>query len=197
MSKIETGRFSDLLRRTLGMKGVSDVASELSPEIAPALILESERPEWAFLKNEKLMGATYVQGNAAGLGSACRLRNPAGSGVMAVFSAIAVGTDAVGTNLIERNTDQGNLATVLPTVSRDTRFAALNTSALIQSSDNVGASGESFASFFTETRVAHFYLEAIVLLPGFQLQISGLSLNVSIRGYWVWLEKRLDILEAG
>ena len=51
MSKIETGRFSDLLRRSLGMKGQELVSAELAPELSPTWQVESAlNQEWDWAK---------------------------------------------------------------------------------------------------------------------------------------------------
>lgn len=197
MSKVETGRYSDLLRRTLGMKGVTEVAAELSPELSPVFVLETERPEWEFLKNEKLVGATFQKTGEVALASAVRLSNPAASGVVAVFSRMHINSAAAGIILWERNTDQGVLASLLPTVARDTRWEALTTSVLLQSVAAVGASGDSFGSTVNLANVPVEYVDSIVLTPGQQVQMTQLTVNTSIRGYWTWRERRLDALEIG
>jgi len=197
VSQIQTGRYGDLLRRFLGMKGVTEVAGELSPEISAVFILENDRPEWLFLKGEKLCSASFFIALNAGLPSAARLRNPAGSGVMAVIQRLEVSTQAGATLIEERNTDQGNLAAVLPTVTRDTRLPVLNASACIQSVANVGSSGEAFFSQRNLPDVPLVNASPFILLPGFQIQVSSTTNNIQLRGDWQWRERRLDVLEQG
>jgi len=197
VSKIETGRFSDLLRRYLGMKGVSVVSSELSPELSPILVLESERPEWEFLKNEKLMASVFAQGGVVGQNTLYRLRNPAGSGVVAVITRFMITTDLTEIVIAERDDDNGNLATVLPTVSRDTRLPVLNASSLIASqANNVVVTGESW---WTARLLANSDAPQdvqFVLTAGHEIDLVQLGANVAIRGWVHWRERRLDVLEA-
>jgi len=199
VSKIETGRYSDLLRRYLGMKGVSAVSSELSPEIAPTFVLESERPEWEFLKNEKLMAGVFTVASVALENSVYRLRNPAGSGVVAVVTQFTMGwTDSTAVGIVERDDDNGNLATVLPTVSRDTRLPVLNASSLIGSTgNNVTLSGESWWTNREEGNVSRVQHVDFVLTEGNELDFASVTVDRSIRGFVHWRERRLDVLETG
>jgi len=199
VSKIEVGRFSSLLRRVLNMKGVSDVSSELSPEISPVLTLESERPEWEFLKGQKLMSVVFAGRSVAGQNSAIRLRNPVDSGVVAVFPAggIIVGiTLNTSVILLERNTIQAALAEVIPSVARDTRYPQLAASALLASQgNNIAASGEAYWSIFLDDKAQTTVDVPFVLTPGFQLQLSSTSNALVLRGAFGWLERRLDQME--
>lgn len=196
MSQIQTGRYSDLLRRFLGMKGVTDVSAELSPEISPILVLETERPEWEFLKNEKLMSAVFALGGVVAENTVFRLRNPTGSGVVAVIARIEFSTDATTAFIVERDDDNGNLATVTPTVSRDTRLPVLNASVLVASGDtNVVLSGESWLTGRTIANVTNQFPAPFVLTAGNEIDIASIATNVVVRGFVHWRERRLDAME--
>lgn len=198
MSQIQTGRYSDLLRRLLSMKGVTDVASELSPEISPIFVLESERPEWEFLKNEKLMSNVFAPSPVAAQQTAVRIRNPSGSGAVAVFTRMWLSAAIPIGFIAERNTDQGNLTTVLPTVARDTRTQELNASALVASqTSNAAASGSSFWSSNLIGDTPAINNIPFILTPGNQIQITSLTVNAGLRGTLDWRERRLDVLEEG
>jgi len=199
VSKIETGRYSDLLRRYLGMKGVSAVSSELSPEIAPAFVLESERPEWEFLKNERLMAGVFSVPGVAAQNAVYRLRNPAGSGVVAVFSQFTMGwTNSAAVGLVERDDDNGNLGTILPTVSRDTRLPVLNASSLIASTgNNVTLTGESWWTNREAGDTSRPQRIDFVLTEGNELDFVCITVAISMRGFVHWRERRLDVLETG
>lgn len=196
MSKIEVGRYSELLRKLLSMKGVVDVSGELSPEISPVFILEAERPEWEFLKNEKVMSSTFAVNAVAAQNAVYRLRNPLGSGVVAVINTFMIQVESDSTVLAERSVEQGNLATILPTVSRDTRLPVLNASALISSqANNVVFTGESF---WTALLLANAFVPQVldfVLTAGHQFDLIEVDNNISIRGWVQWRERRLDVLE--
>lgn len=197
MSQIQTGRFSNLMRRYLGMKGVTEVTPELAPEISPVFILESQRPEWEFLKNEKLMSFVFGGVGVAAQNAVARLRNPPGSGVVATITAIRMVTDTLSIGLVSRDDDQGNLVTVLPTVSRDTRLPVLNASVLIPSQGNgIVVTGESW---WTNLAAANESVKDdvdFVLTEGNQLDFVSTTVNSSLRGFCWWRERRLDVLEA-
>jgi len=197
VSQIQTGRYADLLRRYLGMKGVTEVAGELSPEISPVFILESDLPEWNFLKGTKLMSGVWTRGPVAAQNSAVRLRNPAGTGVVAIINEIQGESNNASVIIVARDTDQGNLATILPSVSRDTRTPATDSSALIQSTgNNVATLGESFLTFQILATTTFRGTPSLVLTPGFQMQLTCLTVNSDIRGFFQWRERRLDVLEG-
>jgi len=197
VSQIQTGRFSNLMRRYLGMKGVTEVTPELAPEISPVFILESQRPEWEFLKNEKLMSFVFGGVGVAAQNAVARLRNPPGSGVVATITAIRMVTDTLSIGLVSRDDDQGNLVTVLPTVSRDTRLPVLNASVLIPSQGNgIVVTGESW---WTNLAAANESVKDdvdFVLTEGNQLDFVSTTVNSSLRGFCWWRERRLDVLEA-
>lgn len=211
MSKIEQGRYSDLLRRILGMTGSSVVAGELSPEISPGLSLEEERPEWEFLKGAKLMCAPLNIAGGVGTQTGFRFRNPANSGVVAIFGHLTpivdiitdAGAGAPSLVQFQRRTDDTiNLATTVSGIPRDTRYpsAAANQSAIIGSqTNNLGATnqGDIWHGGVSLNNLLPFQLTgSFVLTPGNQFNISIVTNNVSTRGGLWWLEKRFDQLEA-
>lgn len=199
MSKIERGLFSDLLRRYLGMTGESDVAGELAPEISPILLLEAERPEWEFLKSNRLMSCPFGLAANAGAHGTHQLRNPAASGVVAVITLVSISVEnqAGSTAFVSffRSVEGADLANNTPTISRDTRYLGVNTSALIGSAEATAATGDTWYSIRILNNTPLDVGLAFVLTPGNQVQISTLQNNVEIRGGWQWLEKRIDALE--
>lgn len=200
MAKIEIGRFSDLLRRLLSMSGVSTVASELAPEISPVFVLEQERPEWEFLKNAKLCTSQFSVTPVAAQFPQARLRNPPGSGIVAVFTDFnwAVGLTSV-VNLW-RVTTLLDMAGPANTMSRDTRLAALNISGLIatQQTSAVALTGDFFYHAVNNAGEDTMPIKVpFVLTPGFAIDIGGETVNSSLRGNFHWLERRLGALEVG
>lgn len=201
MPKIESGQFSSLVRRYLQMRGESFVLDELSPEISPVLVLEAERPEWQFLKGQKLNCCLIQTLPVAAQTSLFRLRNPAASGVFAIFEWIYFSTNSVATEVVFfRSTESGSdLANALGTHSRDLRWQPIgnNASALSASwANNIGASGLSFHRTFLAINAEREYRPAFILPPGFVFEIFTQAPNSDLRGSVNWLEKRLDDLEA-
>ncbi len=200
MSKIQTGRYADLLRKYLAMKGVEDVAAELSPEISPTFQLESELPEWEFLKGDKLMAGVSAVAGVAAVQSAVKLVNGIQSGVLCRFTKIQIICSPATIVLVERNLATANFTTLFPTVARDTRLPLLNASALIHSGQTGAVpTGESWWSTHFLSDVSQNVLqprESFILTPNHQLQITTNENNTSLRVTWFWIERRIDALES-
>ena len=199
MALIQTGRYGDLLRRVLSMSGVTVVASELAPEISPVFILEAERPEWEFLKGAKLATSQISVGGVAAQTTSARIRNPPNSGILAIFQLFQFSVENNATVLIAQRLTNNDLANVVATVLRDTRWPlVLNASALIASqTDNAGAfAGNFFYNEFALARTNHLLTVPFVLSPGFAIDIFIETVNVSCRGCFHWLERRQQPLEV-
>lgn len=196
MAKIEVGRFSELMRRYLSMAGVVQVTEELAPEISSVFILESERPEWEFLKGSKLCTSQISVTSVAAVQATGRIRNPVGSGVMAIIDKLNFSVDGNAVVICYRLETAVDLGFIVATMCRDTRFPALNVSALIASQDNVGTAGDFF---FHSHLLALTSLQLelpVVLLPGFAIDINCETNATSLRGNVHWIERRLGEMEV-
>jgi len=202
VAKIEIGRFSELLRRMLAMKGAEVVAGDLSPEISPTIELEGPTAEWSFLKAVRLQATNVVIAGAAATLSMCRLRNPLASGVIAVVDRISYSINGGGQNFrIVIGRDQVDLAIGGPTEVRDSRWqndAILSRSALSFSSTNLGVlfGGNTVIS---EHRISsttiYTYDTPIVLNPGDSLEAGSTSVNSGLQVSWAWQERMVPPLE--
>ena len=201
MAKIETGRFSDRLRRSLGMKGVVDVAGELSPEVSPVIVLEDNSLEWQFLQQVKACCSATLEPANAGFESVVQWLNPAGSGIIAVFSHVGVSVGPV----ININFGYALVAAALPTAGatavRDHRWStAADPTSVRVSRDNTGTVIALASSIFITRSPANrpfSWEQPVVLLPGEALQLgSGGSLALDIRATAVWTERALPALET-
>lgn len=201
---IQRGQFSQLLRRYLGMAGAQDVISELAPEINAGFTLESERPEWEFLKGAKLMSAFATIPAQAASSSYIKLRNPSapdvgGSrGAIAIFSHIVISCSQLAELRITTNVDTGsNLATTFKTVPRDRRFpnvAFPGNSSLICSGD-YATLGDAMYAFSALANSPHVCEVPFVITPGFDIAVESITQNTTLIVAFEWLEKRLDPLE--
>jgi len=200
VSKIETGRYSERLRRALGMKGVEVVAGELSPEISPVFILEDNSIEWKFLQQVRVCGSAIIQNGAAGNETLVRWQNPVASGIMAVFSHLDY------TASLDENFNFGftvttaGLATPGVTAVFDHRWdTGLNPTAVKVTRTSAGATIALGGSVFV-TRVAinnrYPWDGAVVVLPGEGLEFgSPGTFAVNIRVNARWTERHLPALE--
>lgn len=196
MAKIETAKYSDLLRRWLSMAGVSSVSSELSPEISPVFVLENSLPEWAYLKNEKLLAFHFSVGADAILRSTARMRNATATGVIAVCTHIVVSTNLLTNVNVFRN-EAGPLPNPTQIVARDTRWGSLETSALTGSQDNVAPTGDFFLTWRLAANSPQTFPMEFVLTPGFSLDVGTDDANVAMRGAIFFRERRMAELERG
>jgi len=203
MSKIEIGRYSALLRRTLGMKGTSDVATELSPEISPTIQLEQALdPEWDFLKDVRNVGVSErVAANPAGAAQMLIL-NPPDSGVVGVFDILLMsgitGTAEFTARLFANPAPLLNSAL---TVALDTRWGATATlanaalTATFVSILNIGTgAGTIFRHSILVNRLLPFK-PRVVLTPGFGLAFGTLTVNSTVFLSAYWKERQLPDLE--
>lgn len=201
MAKIEIGRYSELLRRALGMKGVTEVSGELSPEISPTWQLESDSDEWQFLKGVRIISSSLSIAAVAAQASRLQLVNPAASGVIAtVFPVVFTGGITVTLILRMVGTALAVLGTVGTSVPRDNRWnlPAGGASPLI-------LSGEASADAINAGFLVHigpvpanetFNLPVpIVLTPGSSIQWGSSVDNVAVTGSVHWKERQIPVLE--
>ncbi len=203
MSKIEVGRYSDRLRRTLGMKGVSEVAGELSPEISPVMVLEDVSLEWLFLQQVRACGsATVLVGNVANE-SIIRWRNPAGSGVIARFTHLdyfatqnVIHTWGYSTPAV------GDLPTASVTAVFDHRWAdsgGVDRTTIRTSRTSAGTTIALASSIFVaspQLQTAYQWDGEIILLPGEAVELgSSGSVDVNLNASARWTERQLPALE--
>ena len=199
MSKIEIGRFSNLLRRSFGMKGVVSVASELSPEISPTVQLEGPTAEWDFLKQVRGCRCAFDLSGAAGR-SRFRLVNLPGSGVLAVVKLVSMNPGAVTTLEIARGQVFGGLSGGRVTVVPDLRWGAVGatTTTMQFSSDNVTAADPAGDLIATTARASNnefSYEQEIVMIPGSSLDWGTTSNTIRLRTFVAWTERQLPALE--
>ena len=202
MSKIETGRYSDLLRRFLALKGVQEVAGELSPEISAVFILEDDRPDWSFLKAERLVGVGHFAASGATAGPTFRLRNPAGSGVLATIKIIegSVGPgDTLEIRLNAQNLDLGG--GIRNTSVRDTRdgflIGIVKSSCIFSFNTTVAPVGTTIYSMAAPTDEPRSYKEPLILSPGHSVDFGSLAVQAVTLNCWMsWIERALAPLEA-
>jgi len=201
LAKIEAGRWSEQLRRMLGMAGVTSVAAELAPEVSPTIELEGQSVEWNFLKavRDVYVGQT-IAGSALNI-SKWRFRNPVDSGVVAVMEYVELvptgGTAVLALNVSQVTVD---LDTVQPTAVPDSRWGPLTTgrSALVvtfQNSDPTVPGGQAVATSRALDSVAWQYPREILLLPGVALDAGSQSINRQVHGTFKWRERHIPVLE--
>jgi len=200
VSKIEVGRYSELLRRFLQQKGQEEIAGELSPEISPIFVLESDRTDWAFLKNERLGIVSINQTSGATPGPLFRVRNPLGSGVIATLSDIwvtlTVGPANLRVNFVQVNAQLpgGNLNGR----PRDFRWGPNFETVLLGSFDTttVGIGTRLFEGRLQADTNLHLQIP-VVIPPGFGVEMGTNAVQAQgLIANYMWVERQLTALEA-
>jgi len=202
MSKIEIGRWSEQLRRMLGMAGVDRVAGDLSPEISPVIVLENPTVDLLFLKGVRQCFGGHNLAAAGGFTSKWRLRNPTGSGVIAVINWLTLTPDPTTNLRVAVNEQTVNLTVVLNTTIPDARWNALNTanpqSTLVLSASNAQATGPA-GDLLVETQslanVEWMFPSRFPLLPGVSVDFGTSVANVAARMWVEWTERAFPVLE--
>lgn len=123
--KIEVARFNATLGRLLSLSGVENPAGDLSPEISAVICMESDRPEWLYLGNQRLVAGGLGLAATALAGGAGRFHNPAESGILAVFHTLTVSAATAPQRVVVRLTTPAvDLGTLVATAqaSRDSRL---------------------------------------------------------------------------
>jgi len=207
VSRIQSGRWSELLRRATGQAGVEVVASELSPEISPTWAIEGTTPEWDFLKSTKRLLAN-VDLDGAGCAS-WRLRNPDNSSAIAIVDQIIFGcnndTTAFTLQLEHGASDLGSLGFPIVVDSRwvpapYTDAAISSMSFTTTSSSSYITTGALLGTFYShggsggEKQQQTFHLP-VVLSPGWSLTLSTLNLGARVYGNVSYSERTLPPLE--
>lgn len=183
------------------MKGITEVSGELSPEVSPTIQLEGPTAEWSFLKGVRLAASGFRRTGAVGTLSSLRLRNPPGSGIIAVVTLLTVSADQDTDFELRIGTETAALPLVVATAVRDSRWnmqGVLAQNALDLSVTNAAGSigGETpIARVGVLGGTTFIYSVPIVLVPGDS--IDG-GLNTSDRTLvfsLAWSERQLPALE--
>lgn len=196
LGELGTARFNEVLRRTLGVD--SNPAPAISPELQAAIVLEMERPEWAYLQNAKrCMGGGLGVASGAAITSH-RLRNPATSGVLAVVEEVAATGAAAATVLLLRLStgaaDKANLLQRLPMDSRYGNYAGTDGGActLSPSYDNASGAFTSAGYIIPIQRTEPPVKLGWVLAPGSALDLESTAINQDVYCRWIWRERRIE-----
>ena len=204
MSKIETGRYSELLRKQLGQKGQELVAGELSPEISPVFGLEAAlwSLEWYYLKGVRALSGSDIIGANVLAGGHMRLTNPIGSEVLATVTRVSMTAKSIVEWAVNLEETGAILKSVGLSTARDGRWP--RTAALFQSALTISFTASSGAvptgqgilhrgSAIADTLQS--YSEQVVVPPGFALTWGSLTANVGVDLNVDWFERPVAALE--
>lgn len=184
------------------MKGQETVAAELSPEVSPVIVLEDNSAEWQFLQGTRLASSVVAVDAFTAEIPITRVVNPAGSGVLAVFSRIEViASDAGDVIALGPVLSLDQLTTLGATALRDHRWlsaGATGRNTIVVSSQTATPPlvlSESYWSARVIPNTTNAMVEPFILLPGEAVQWGVLTINTLMRSNIYWSERRLPALE--
>lgn len=196
--KLGTGAFDALLGRLLNIpQQQGGIAGELSPEISPVLVLEMDRPEWCYLKNERCCCGLASCAATVGQPALVTFRNPAGSGVLIVIDAVQVASNPANVPFAMTVFLGGQRAADLTTVSaftmpRDSRYQGARPAGRI-SFNLAGAGTQGTGVEIVTSSQGGMLLNTppIILTPGFSVDILETNTNLEIEVNFRWSEREL------
>jgi hypothetical protein len=202
-AELQVGRFDTLVRRLLSIKG-QQLFPNLSGELSTELTLESDRPEWAALKGEKLCGASGTWAALAANINQFQLVNPANSGHLVVVIDAQFSNDGPLADMMAVALLGGGLlgTTFTTAVVRDQRFNRTTTSPMVP----VGQSRGAQAAGITGGAVVYWtaaigiggtlrYSHPVILAPGQSLLVTNFVVAQGSRIGWSWYERPAESSE--
>ena len=174
------------------------VAPTVAPELFPCLTLENDRPEWGFLKGEKLGGAAIDVNPVAAQFSIVQLFLPATSRDIVVVKQIR-NRGTVAFNIAQGVGIGGGLGAFtanLGTGSRDFRWLnPLSDSLIIERTNNVAQPTVHRVLCQLVTVAGMTYDSPIVIAPGTALMLYTTALNVAMVADVSWTSRTAQVGE--
>lgn len=187
-NEISEGGLNQILNRRLAMEGYSP-SPTLAPEVMPGLVLESDRPEWGWLKGEQLLGFSQsLAAGGAGFFGQAWFTNPARSNTIVVIERISAHT--TGNHAIVRIAQSVDAGSVVGTLQnntwRDTRWGIQGILAIRTVVTTLPA-----LTYRTLAQVTPSfpYDEPIVLGPGTTCHIYGETAATAFAFSLAWTER--------
>jgi len=201
-NEILEGRFNRGLQRLLSMKGAA-VMNELGTVLTPSISVHADA-DVRFLESWDSFGFIAAGLANATTGSGVRVRNPATSGVIAVFTRVELGnavTTVGDTVVLEIGATAVDLAGANG-IGRALDTRTLRNSALIVSINpaagtpglGTGVAQYAFTAGAAVVETRRDFLDGfqrIVLSPGFAFQLRNSAVNQGININLLWEERTL------
>jgi hypothetical protein len=179
----------------------------LEDAVRAALVLEADRMEWGFLRNEFHAGQENTQPAVVGNLSMVGVENPDNSRVLVIVEApmfdSVTGNIRLAVRVRPRRVPRTGLITItstLPGVPRDTRWEDAGPSAVRGAASVITGTNPTLSGFgIGGTRaavsggppVAHDPGLRVVLGPGSDLWVWTIVVNQELRGSFMWRERPL------
>ena len=198
--EINSAKYSDLLRKLTELQGALRI--DLLEELRPVLVLENDRPEWFFLRKERIASGTASTTSGAGTLAECGIFNPPTSGLVVVVTGMQVMTSASVDIFRRYVTALPALAAVNNAGVRDTRvrpggpfvsttIVGAQVYQAVPAVVDGGIADKEFVLVINSAPVETIGPRGeIVLAPGTGVQLSDAAVGVStLRVNFDWYEK--------
>jgi hypothetical protein len=199
-NEILAGRFNRGLQKLFSMKGPSP-SPQIASEIIAAVILENDRIEHLFLRNERYFGGTSHSGGAVGAINQFQLFNPTGSNILAVVQLVLMTAD-VGDRFV-LTIDNAAQGAVQPAGTfMDTRyfkgqtFGTQASGLQLRFGQPAALTGMRIGEIDAVTLSSARWDQPVILSPGFGLNTQNVTLNVGSGVAFVWTERALEDSES-
>lgn len=197
VNEIQVGRQNAVLHKLLAMKEGAP-SPILAPEVIPVLVLESDRPEWAFLAGEALCWGFVEPGAVVGQIAYCELRNPAGSGVLCVVEEVVLASATASAFFALGIGSYAPLSAASASIVRDTRILPGRPSCSLASINTAASPGgiNGYKILQSTGSDPVIIRTPIILSPGTLLAIQTTNMNIGIRVSVSWRERTLEPSET-
>lgn len=188
LNQLLAQRYNTLAAALLGLDEQDGLGS-VAPELQPVIVLEGERPEYSFLKGELLMARNFSLAASAVLPGAIRIRNPLGSGIIAVVEHITLSSDIISELNVQAEAYLTDLATLFTAQARDLRAGTTRSAMCILSSANTAGVGTGMLRARALANSAVQWDVNFILAPGTGLELVQPTNNGLLAGCIVWRER--------
>lgn len=186
----EIGEYAldQVLTKRLTTPGGS-VAPTVAPELFPNLVLENDRPEWGYLKGERLCARRFTKLAVAAEFNAIQFYLPANAKEIAVIESIQA-RDANTFTVCRLVGIGGGLGGwVAQTVAvRDTRYNGERTSVIVEAVDNAVIPG-SFPDLWTSYGAGSEMTGPLIISPGQAFAAISSAVNTILSFNITWRER--------
>lgn len=197
-NEVLVGRFNRALQKLTGIKG-SVPSPQLSGEIIPSFPFPLGA-EFRYLDSWDLFFSRFFQSAVAGQNGQARLRNPAGSNVLAVLESVLVGPNGAAADnptiiweaeTADLPTAASNGSQIDPRTQRSSSMHGSTTTTAAPITTNTYAQ-LGLANANTGVQLIVSDTQEIPLLPGFAITLQSGTVNQAFICHLRWRERYLE-----
>lgn len=193
-NELLAARFNEGLTALLGL-GEQEGVRTVAPEVMPVVMMEGERPEHSYLKQERLaIGSVSGPADAANF-TYVQLANPTGSNVILTLEQVIVQASVAATLFFGTTTTL--LATAVGSGVRDSRWgtpaAPQQPTGSVRTAPNASGAliGGALGRYLVAANAPIALAIPFVISPGFQFSINPAAINILVNATFVWRERAM------